>query len=1298
VLTFTTAAAAEMRETVGKAIGQKLNQHPGSRHLHRQLTLLNRAAITTIHSFCLEVLKQYYYRLNLDPVFRVTDDTEAALLRMEALEEILEESYSAGEEDFLSLVDAYGGDRDDTRLQEMVLKLYEFASGNPWPEQWLQAMGEAYRPQGQALDELAWGKSVLAWVELRLLGLQNKLERALILAAKPAGPEVYISTLREDLVLVGELVKSTSCWSALEKAFTRQQFSNLKQCRDINVDDNLKERVKKIRDEVKKKATGIKAELFERPEEELLADLEQMAPLIDQLIGLVSRFSRRYSQLKKAKGLVDFSDLEHYCLAILSAEQEQDQDQEQEQGDGDGDADSQSNQIQGNNLPSAVALELREHYAEVLVDEYQDTNGVQEAILQLVSRQGSPQPNLFMVGDVKQSIYRFRLAEPALFMAKYQSYPREAGGSEQGVDLAKNFRSRQQVVEGVNFIFRQLMTPRVGELVYDHNAELVCGAQFPQGSAGMITGGGAIELHILEKAPKENSADNAEDNSAESTEGWAAQEPAWGEGDSKEGDPGSSDASVEAAANAEQDNPEELDAIQREARLVAARIRQLVLGTGEGRGPEFNVLDKQTGSYRPVRFRDIVILMRATRGTANTYLEEFRQAGIPGYADLGTGYFAATEVETMMSLLKVIDNPRQDIPLTAVLRSAIVGLNGEELAQVRLGDLKGDFYAAVCQGAKLKSAHEMSAGVTPEGVTLGEVAAEAGLAPEGGLAPAVTAKLRKFLQHLECWRTMARQGSLADLVWRLYTDTGYYAYVGAMPGGAQRQANLRALYDRARQYEATSFRGLFRFLRFIEKFQQQGSDLGTARALGENEDVVRIMSIHKSKGLEFPVVIVTGMGKQFNLTDLKKTTLLHKELGLGLPFVNIELKLSYPSLAQLAIKKRLELELLAEEMRILYVAMTRAKEKLILVGSVQAVPKCAVRWCEQITHQPWNLPDPDLAEAKTFLDWVAPAVARHQDGLQLRLLAGIEGTEVLAPGPISQHPSCWQVFSWQAEDCRAATAEGKVGQDSMLGRIAAGLPLELPEQLAEELRMIDSRLSWKYPWADVVGKPVKATVTELKRSFSPLEEEQEGNPLVFNAITQEAPKVKTRRSKLISRPRFLQERSGLSPTEKGSAMHMVMQHINFQADLSLQGIREQVARLELAELLTAEQAATIDIAAIASFFTSPLGQRVIGNTAVQRELPFTIALPEEQVYPELPTGGQEKILVQGVIDALIDEGDGLVLIDYKTDYVGEKGLDQLVENYRGQLNLYAYALEAILGRPVKEKHLYLFACGTSVQV
>lgn len=1237
VVTFTKAAAAEMKERIGLAIAKELNKHPDSRHLNRQMTLLNRASITTLHSFCLDVLRRYFYRIDLDPAFRVADDTEAALLKAEALEELFEARYVAGDEDFLALVDAYGGDRDDSRLTGMVLKLYEFARSNPWPTAWLSALAEHYTPgDGVEIDRLPWAGTVMDWVRLQLAGCQAALEQAVRLAGAPGGPEAYLANLMEDRQLVDELAAAAS-WQELHQAFGECKFSQLKRC-GKDVDEVLKERVKKLRDEVKAKIKKLAQEFFCRPPAELLADLRRVAPLVQTLAGLVLEFTAGYCRAKAGRTLVDFADLEHFCLEILL-----------EPGSG-------PDKI----IPSPVALELREHFAEVLVDEYQDINAVQETVLRLVSRQGTATPNMFMVGDVKQSIYRFRLAEPALFMEKYRNYPRGAGEPELGVDLARNFRSRREVVDAVNFIFRQLMTEQAGEMAYDEKAKLVCGAGYLPGCKGMPTAAGPVELHLIENLAIAGGATDMGDTENDGSKGDVEDYD-----DSSAGAP--DDGPAADGGNSLAEELAEMDAAQREARIVARRIREMVHGAIDRPGPEFCVFDKGVGGYRPVLYRDIVVLMRAPGNAANIYLEEFRQAGIPAYADLGSGYFAATEIEVMMSLLKVIDNPRQDIPLAAVLRSPVVGLTAEELAAVRLAAVQGDFYDALRQAVQEESAPEIIA--------------------------ALRRKLRAFLNKLDEWRTMARQGPLSDLIWRLYNDTGYYAYAGGMPGGAQRQANLRALYDRARQYEATTFRGLFRFLRFIEKFRASGHDLGAARALGENEDVVRVMSIHKSKGLEFPVVIVAGLGKQFNTTDLREQALLHKELGIGLPVVDTELRLTYPSIAWEAIKRRLHFELLAEEMRILYVALTRAREKLILVGSGRDLGKLAARWCGHVARPGWQLPDADLIAGKTFLDWLGPAVARHPDGETIRRLAI---TEDVPTAPMTGDSSRWQVFTWDPADCIPAAEEAPKDPAELFALVQVLDPVEDGAGLPE---IVDRYLSWQYPHLNIVGKPAKAAVTEIKRRFAELEEA----PAVAGAALPAA-RVKT----LTARPRFLQETTGLTAAEKGSAVHLVMQHLDLAGDLTAEGIERQVTGMRVTELLTAEQSAAVDTAAVAGFFAGEAGRRVLKAAAVKpgalktgavkRELPFTMALPAHEIYPDIPADTDEKVLVQGVIDCLIDESDGLVLIDYKTDRVTAEDLSELVTGYRGQLNIYARAVEAIFRRPVKDKYLYLFATGESVRV
>lgn len=1206
VVTFTKAAAQEMRDRISSAISRELNNNPVSRHLNRQLALLNRASLTTLHSFCLDVLRQYFYRIDLDPAFRVADDTEAALMRLEALDDVFEACYEAGDSDFLSLVDAYSGDRSDAYLQEMVLKLYEFAVSQPWPAQWLAGLAALYRQaEGAPLEGHPWGRSLLNWMELQLEGCLTKVKKAVIMAGSPGGPAVYLENLQADNILLNDLLTAVRhSWENAWRTFSGGEFGKLRRCADKTVDEYLKSEVRKLRDDVKKTVSGMKNSFFSRAPVELSGELQLVAPLVETLVRLTAEFTEKYQAAKSSKGLVDFADLEHYCLKILL----------------------DTGASPDTPIPSAAALEIRARFTEILVDEYQDINAVQETILHLISRAAPEAPNRFMVGDVKQSIYRFRLADPSLFMEKYRNYPRLQDGPNLGIDLTMNFRSRAEVIDAVNFVFRQLMSARVGEISYDHKAELVCGAGYASPPDSVSIGAGPVELYLLER----NMPGPAEEDYAENTP---------------------EDIDVEISDDSPEAVPEdlqEMDAIQREARLIAARIARMVSGRpGKGQ-PEFYVFDKNCG-YRPVQYRDIVILLRATRNNANTFMQAFRERGIPAYADLSSGYFAATEVETVLSLLKVIDNPRQDIPLAALLRSPIVGLNAAELAAVRLHTRSADFYEAVRLSA-----------------LAGETSTDL--------------KLARLLNNLEKWRTMARQESLADLIWHLYKETGYYAYVGGMPGGSQRQANLRALYDRAGQYEATNFRGLFRFLRFVEKFQDTGFDLGAARAIGENEDVVRIVSIHKSKGLEFPVVFVAGLGKQFNTMDLKQKAVLHKELGLGLPVVDLELRYAYPTIAHAAITKKMHLELLAEEMRILYVALTRAREKLVLVGSVRDLVKSAGRWCENLECSGWELPDTVLAGAKSYLDWLGPAIARHPGGQELRSLAGCE----TQPAAVIQNdPSAWLVSVRPDLEQGLSEPEINVNQAHLLDQVRRGEPVPAEDNFLE---LLDRRLNWQYAYHSMVGKPAKATVTELKRRFADLDSEE----------TDSAPAHSSHLAPGSLRPHFLRRASGLSAAERGSVMHLFMQHLDFAGDLTLAGLKNLVSQMVQKELLALEQGAFVDLNGVTVFLASPLGRRVLQASEVRRELPFTMALPAWQVYSDIPDDFTETIIVQGVIDCLIDEGDGLVLIDYKTDAVAETDAQQAVSRYAGQLNLYTRAVETILQKPVKEKYLYFFSLGRAI--
>ncbi|NWQ41206.1 helicase-exonuclease AddAB subunit AddA [Bacillus sp. EB106-08-02-XG196] len=787
-------------------------------------------------------------------------------------------------------------------------------------------------------------------------------------------------------------------------------------------------------------------------------------------------------------------------------------------------------------------------------------------------------------------------------MGKYNRFRQDGNGTGLRIDLARNFRSRKEVLEGTNYLFKQIMGVRVGEIEYDEAAELRLGAPYPEDEPF------PIELLLINQ-----------------------------NNDGKELPP-------EAAESETETVPSEFDEVdleksQLEARVMASKIKQLITN-------ETKVYNPKTASYRPVMYRDMVILLRSMTW-APQIIEEFKQQGIPIYANLSSGYFEATEVAIMMSLLRVIDNPFQDIPLASVLRSPIVGLNEEELAQIRLHN-KGTFWESLkrfCQSTPTEKNEQ------------------------------VYEKVRHFYDNLDEWRSMARQGSLSELIWQLYRDTQFYDFVGGLPGGKQRQANLRALYDRARQYEQTSFRGLFRFLRFVERMIERGDDLGAARALGEQEDVVRIMTIHSSKGLEFPVVFIAGLSRNFNMSDIRKPYMLDKEYGIAAKYVNIEKRISYPSLPQIAFKRRKKMEMLAEEMRVLYVALTRAKEKLYLIGTLKDADKKIEQWNDVTANTDWLLKDYERAAAGCYMDWVGPALIRHQDSQEFR-----KSDNTLIPTEITCHPSAWKMTVMSAEEVKSQEIIKNMETDTILERVEKKEIIPKTSPFGQEIK---SRLTWEYSFANASTHRSKQSVSEMKRQRE-MSDEQSGTELLSKF-----------KKSITKRPKFMQEKS-LSPAERGTALHMVMQHVDLTRPVTLENIEDQVERMVNDELLTVEQAEAINTQLIVEFFESDLGKRIMNAKVVNREIPFTLSLPASEVYPAWKDE-DESVFVQGIIDCVFEDENGLVLIDFKSDGISDRykgGFIQakpiLEERYRLQINLYTKALEQIWKRKVNERYLFFF--------
>ncbi|MGR6835852.1 helicase-exonuclease AddAB subunit AddA [Syntrophomonas erecta] len=1135
VVTFTKAAAAEMKERIAEALANELDHNVSQQaSLRRQLSLLNYASISTLHSFCTEVIRNYFYMVDIDPDFRVGDENETGLLRTESLEELMEQEYQQGNELFFDLVEMFGSSKNDLPLRDLIIQIYDFIHSQPEPDKWLQKAAAQFDLKEDNLPGSPWVMAIKEQVVRELNGARDLFQEACKLAQLPGGPDVYLEALEEDTRLAQQLLELLKQdFTGFRTALQRVKHPRLKRISG-DVDSFLVDMAKSLREEGKKTISGLATMLNHTPEE-LCQEAQQLYPRIEYLLNLVRSFRDIYNEHKIEKGLLDFSDLEHYALAILKQE--------------------------------TAAQDYQKKFEYVFVDEYQDSNGVQEAILNAVCRGD----NLFMVGDVKQSIYRFRLADPSMFMKKYQRFSVD-GGVERRIDLGRNFRCRQEIVNAVNCLFQHIMSRELGEIDYDENAFLYCGIP------AYDSPNPDVELYLVETGTEpETDAENEEDDA-----------------------PG---------------------VIELEARQVARRIQSLL---------NTRIYDQRIKQYRRLEYRDIVVLLRTTRNWAGEFAEVLGNHGIPVYADVSSGYFDTLEVSLFMNLLRVIDNKRQDIPLLSVMRSPIFQFGVSELVKIRAACKQGSYFEAIDHY------------ITNHSNQLSE-------------------NLIAMLEQLAAWKDAARYMRMDDFIWKLLTETGFYSYVSAMPGGVQRQANLRVLYDRARQFEETSNRGLFSFINFIDRLQSSRRDMEIARALGENENVVRIMSIHKSKGLEFPVVMIAGLGKQFNTSDSKAPVVLHRELGLGPRLVDLEMRAYTDTLARLAIKNQIKLENLAEEMRILYVACTRAKEKLIMIGGVKDLEKAVNKWSRAMNFY-------HLSRAKCFLDWVVPVVMRHPAGKVLRDLNGVWYENTI-------DDECqWKVEIINRTALAAQQVESST-QETCIREWLSGLK---PLPVSEMDNVINTRLDWTYPHAQAIKIPSKLSVTQLKRL-----EVTELRSLGYNIPSLASPQLDDKDS------------CKLPAWKRGTVVHTVMQHLDFSRVGSLEQIKEQLNDLVDKEFITSLESQAVKPVDILAFFRSPLGQRVLAASKIHRETPFNLACTAGQVLPGIASN--EDMLIQGVIDLYFEEPDGLVLIDFKTDQVLADNIRILVEEYQVQLDWYQKALEAIQGRKVKERYLYSFNLNQAIK-
>ena len=1163
IVTFTNAAAAEMRERISAAIEKALEEMPEDEHLQRQLTLIHNAQITTIDSFCLYVVRNHFYEIDMEPNFRIGDEGEFKLLREDVLKKVLEVHYEQPDEAFSDFLEGYAPGKSDDAVAEMILNLYDFSRSYPWPGQWLSAAKGCYEVASvEELNQAEWMQTVVNNICLSLQDIIAALELALQVALDPDGPNMYANALQSDIDSF-KAIAGLNAFSKLQEALGNIRYERLASSRGYTGSEEKIEYVKQTREEAKEAVKKlVKQYCFATPEQ-MVEQLQKTKPVVETLIHLTEEFAQSYAAEKKKKNLVDFYDIEHFALEILVDEETA--------------------------KAKKTAEEFRDAYVEIMIDEYQDSNYVQEAILTSISRMERGENNIFMVGDVKQSIYRFRLARPELFMEKYDSYSLD-DSEEQRIDLHQNFRSRNEVLEAVNDIFYRIMGRDLGNVAYDEKAALRPGASYPESNQ--------MQAELLLTEYEE---DILEDTDL---------------GDKK----------------------------VLEAKLVASRIKELI--------KHQKVTEKGTGELRDARYSDIVILLRSLSGMADAFAEQLNAEGIPAHAVSSTGYFGTVEVQTVLSMLRILDNPRQDIPLAAVLKSPMGGFSDEELAVFRLNNKEVSFHECILDLC----------------VQLLEA---------GAKNPAEEKLLYFYKQYLHI-RSKVFDTPIHELIEWMLKETGYGSYVAAMPAGNRRKANIEMLIEKAIAYEKTSYKGLFHFVRYIDELQKYDVDFGEADLVGENENVVRIMSIHKSKGLEFPIVFVSGLGKNFNKQDSRNRMVLHPEYGIGLDAMDGNRRIKMPTIAKKVIAKQIDLENLGEELRVLYVALTRAKEKLILTGNCKQLEEKLQRY--QSLAYSGSLAENGLLSYKnregaaTYLDWLMPAMLSYGEKYPVSV---ISIKELVA----------------EEVDKQVTTILKK---EERLSEIA-GADETLVERIGEAFAVT-------YPYCSDIVRKNKYSVSELKhRAMRKAFEEED---------VDATPAFAKEEAFVACVPKFMQEMLGTLEEAntinqgalRGTAVHRVMECYDFTSDLPAE---TQVANMRKVGRITKELCDLVRISIINKFLATETGARMKAaalRNELYREKPFVMGFTEAELA-EAGFGDagaledSDLTLIQGIIDVFWIEEDGIVLLDYKTDYVGKP--EELVMRYAAQMELYAKALERVFedsGKKVKEKLIYAFRFGEVISL
>lgn len=1233
IVTFTNAAAAEMRERIAAGITARLEADSGNEHIQKQSALLHNAQITTIDSFSLFLIRNHFNEIGLDPDFRVADEGEIKLLQQEVLAQLLEDAYAGNfvPEEALTSREGYGnegtvpemealeqfhacveyfcpGGRESV-LEQHILNLSRYAGSFPWPAEWLEERKNDYAAGDmEALVHSDYGQYLTERVNRTVEGCLEKLREVKRLCELPDGPYMYGELTEAE---IEQLERLTSCKDLEEQAakIPAVTFARLPSKKDDSVDPAKRELAKAIRNSVKDTLSDLSESYFKTPLELAVEQGKACREPLRMLLDLVLEFDRRLLAAKQERHLIDFSDMEHYALQILLKREKV------EESDGTG---TDRTETKYRIVPSDVAMEYRQYFQEILIDEYQDSNLVQEYLLSAISGEEEGRYNRFMVGDVKQSIYKFRLARPELFLEKYDTY--QETGDLCRIDLAKNFRSRIQVVDAVNGVFSRIMSREIGGIAYDDKAALYPGAVYPAQEDPAY----GSELLLIRKPEK-----------GEREESGIGEQHAEGEG-----------------VLVDYDNVRQLEAL-----AIAARIKQL-------KG-SLKVMEKSTGELRPVRYSDMVILLRTTSGWDEEFKKILEQQGIPVYITSKTGYFGALEVQELLQFLRVLDNPRQDIPLFGVMQSVFGGFTQEEIAQIRSG---GEGHSR-----KRMTLYEALKEVAQSGRTV-EEGEEISAGESAGEEAELSQKADTFLQRIGHYRDLTPFTSIRDLLQRILDDYDYLNYVTALPAGSKRRANVEMLLTKASAFEKTSYFGLFHFIRYMEQLEKYDVDYGEADTLDENADVVRIMSIHKSKGLEFPVVFVSGLSKRFNMQDANQSLIVDMDLGVAVDYVDSVRRIKNKTLRRAVLSAKMKEDNLAEELRVLYVALTRAREKLILTA---VLDKADEKWeLAQMTGQE-RLTYLDFCEAGSYMDFLLPILP--QTGIAVKTLR----TEDLAVEELREQ--------LRMGDRREQLRLIACGETTLTGD---------PEENERKLMYLRERFAYQYPHPGLQKLYTKTTVSELK--IAAMAEKDEA---AFHTFEEKevVPYI----------PGFRREQEKVSGAVRGNAFHRTMELLDFTYLFTESGLftgcpnnyeeyrrgldknrlqnrlEEFLQRETISLRLTEEYAKAVSLPKILNFLEQELAYRMWRaqeQGLLYREQPFVLGIDAKRLDPDLPKG--EKVLIQGIIDVFFIEDGEIVLLDYKTDVIDS--LEALWNRYNVQIQYYEEALTKLMQMPVKERILYSF--------